>query len=83
MLPDGRRLHLQDGPIDLIIGADGEAAEIRRGYEAAAARFETILDELCAELAILRQRSSGCSAQPSGAVACCMAAGRELLTSAV
>jgi uncharacterized protein len=73
MLPDGRRLHLQDGPIDLIIGADGEAAEIRRGYEAAAARFETILDELCAELAILRQRSSGCSAQPSGAVACCMA----------
>jgi len=73
ILPDGKRLHLQDGPIDLIVGADGEAAEIRQGYKAAADRFETILDELCAELAILRQRSSGCSSRPSGAVACCMA----------
>ena len=26
MLPDGRRLHLQDGPIDLVIGAEGRAA---------------------------------------------------------
>ncbi len=24
MLPDGKRLHLQDGPIDLIVGADGD-----------------------------------------------------------
>ncbi len=54
LLPDGRRLHLNDGPIDLIIGADAEAIEIRRAYQAAANRFVTILDELCAELSLLR-----------------------------
>ena len=27
LLPDGRRLHLNDGPIDLIVGADGSAAK--------------------------------------------------------
>jgi uncharacterized protein len=54
MLPDGRRLHLNDGPIDLIIGADAEQVEIRRAYRAAANRFATILDELCAELSLLR-----------------------------
>ncbi len=54
LLPDGRRLHLNDGPIDLIIGADAEQAEIRRAYQAAANRFVTILDELCAELSLLR-----------------------------
>lgn len=54
LLPDGRRLHLNDGPIDLIIGADAEQVEIRRAYQAAANRFVTILDELCAELSLLR-----------------------------
>ena len=66
MLPDGRRLHLQDGPIDLIIGAEGEDAEIARAYAAAEARFETVLDELCAELTLLRQPVGP---QPQGAVA--------------
>lgn len=55
LLPDGRRLHLHDGPIDLIIGAEGDAACVSKAYAAAAARFETILDELCAELPLLRQ----------------------------
>lgn len=54
LLPDGHRLHLNDGPIDLIIGANGRCAEVRRAYEAAADRFVTILDELCAELSLLR-----------------------------
>ena len=54
MLPDGRRLHLQDGPIDLVIEAFGAAAAVRESYRAAAARFSTILDELCAELPLLR-----------------------------
>jgi ApbE superfamily uncharacterized protein (UPF0280 family) len=61
LLPDGKRLHLSDGPIDLIIGADAPPAQIRRAYEAAAAGFVTILDELCAELPVLRSRiSSAC-----------------------
>jgi len=55
MLPDGKRLHLQDGPIDLIIGAKGAAADIRAAYQAASRRFNGLLDELCAELAELRQ----------------------------
>jgi len=48
------RLHLQDGPIDLIVEAFGAAVEIDRAYGAAEARFITILDELCAELPLLR-----------------------------
>src|SRR5882757_9166821 len=55
LLPDGRRLHLQDGPIDLIIEAKGEAAEVRAAYEAAALRFTGLLDELCGELPELRK----------------------------
>jgi uncharacterized protein len=54
-LADGRRLHLQDGPIDLIVEAHGRAAEVRGAYAAAARRFTGLLDELCGELPILRQ----------------------------
>jgi hypothetical protein len=55
LLPDGRRLHLHDGPIDLIVEAFGASGEINTAYRAAAERFITVLDELCAELSILRQ----------------------------
>ena len=54
LLSDGRRLHLQDGPIDLIVEARGAAGEVRAAYEAAAQRFAGLLDELCAELPELR-----------------------------
>lgn len=54
LLSDGRRLHLQDGPIDLIVEARGRADEVRAAYEAAARRFTGLLDELCAELTELR-----------------------------
>jgi ApbE superfamily uncharacterized protein (UPF0280 family) len=54
LLPDGRRLHLQDGPIDLIIEARGRTDAVRAAYEAAAQRFTGLLDELCAELPALR-----------------------------
>lgn len=66
MLPDGKRLHLQDGPIDLIIGAEGEAEMVQRAYDVAELRFSTILDELCAELFLLRQPTN---TQPDGQVA--------------
>jgi uncharacterized protein len=68
-LPDGRRLHLNDGPIDLIIGADGEPVQVRRAYEAAAARFVGVLDELCAELPLLRSPASAESPRPKGRMA--------------
>lgn len=57
LLSDGRRLHLQDGPIDLIVGARGRADAVRAAYEAAARRFTGLLDELCAELPELRARA--------------------------
>jgi len=59
----GDRLHLQHGPIDLVIGATGgrEAA-----FAAAWDRFRTVLPELVAELGLLR-RAAG--PRPRGAVA--------------
>ena len=69
LLPDGRRLHLHDGPIDLIICADGDAQNVARAYDAAATRFATLLDELCAELSLLRQAVTQDSQRPQGTVA--------------
>jgi len=69
LLPDGRRLHLHDGPIDLIVEAFGEISEVEGAYRAACARFETVLDELCGELPFLRQRCTPDSLWPGGSVA--------------
>jgi ApbE superfamily uncharacterized protein (UPF0280 family) len=63
VLPDGRR-HFHDGPIDLILEASGPLAP--RAYDAAAARFATILEELCLELPRLRADSGP---RPEGVVA--------------
>jgi uncharacterized protein len=54
LLPDGKRLHLQHGPIDLIIGADGTANQVQQAYLQAIARFNSVLDELVSELPVLR-----------------------------
>ena len=54
LLPGGR-LHFHDGPIDLIIQAFGTRSAINNAYQAASARFVTVLDELCQELPLLRQ----------------------------
>ncbi|WP_338697945.1 UPF0280 family protein [Bradyrhizobium sp. 26S5] len=54
LLPDGKRLHLQDGPIDLVVEAKGRDVDVTAAYQAAAARFTGLLDELCAELPELR-----------------------------
>ncbi len=69
MLPDGRRLHLQDGPIDLIIEAFGNPEEINKAYRAATTRFETLLDELCRELKLLRKPAQSGQAWPHGSTA--------------
>src|ERR1700724_1862231 len=69
MLADGRRLHLHDGPIDLIVEAFGTAQEIDAAYRAASARFVTVLDQLCGELACLRSACFAEVAWPQGAVA--------------
>jgi uncharacterized protein len=69
LLPDGKRLHLQDGPIDLIVEADGREADVRAAYRAAAQRFVGLLDELCEELARLRQAADPRQCRLRGAVA--------------
>src|SRR5581483_710746 len=68
-LPDGKRLHLHDGPIDLIIEAFGSKPEVEAAYQAAARRFADVLDELCGELPKLRQPATRDSAAPQGRIA--------------
>lgn len=52
-LPDGR-LHLQHGPIDLVIEAWGGAVQIESAYAQAWARFQDILEGLVSEIELLR-----------------------------
>jgi ApbE superfamily uncharacterized protein (UPF0280 family) len=69
MLPDGRRLHMHDGPIDVIVEAFGAISEIDVAYRAAAVRFVGVLDELCGELEFLRRHACEDGDLPSGAIA--------------
>jgi ApbE superfamily uncharacterized protein (UPF0280 family) len=62
-------VHLQHGPIDLIIEAFGKEASIARAYAAAWARFAPLLEELCDELTILRRAARAGAARPLGRVA--------------
>ncbi|HEY0525182.1 MAG TPA: UPF0280 family protein [Stellaceae bacterium] len=74
LLPDGRRLHLQHGPIDLIIEAFGPPAEITLAYRQAWARFQDILPTLVPELPLLRRAADAGHPGVSGPVACRMLA---------
>jgi len=51
--PDGR-LHLQHGPIDCIVEAWGQPAEVEAAYAQASGRFRDILQALAEELDVLR-----------------------------
>ena len=53
--PDGSRLHLQHGPIDLIIEALGEKEAVAAAYRRAWDRFQPLLDQLVEELPLLRR----------------------------
>jgi ApbE superfamily uncharacterized protein (UPF0280 family) len=68
-LADGRRLHLQDGPIDLIVEARGDEANIRAAYDAAVRRFTGLLDTLCEELPELRKAADPANCRLQGRVA--------------
>jgi len=70
LLNDGRRLHLQHGPIDLIIGLDAATPDDRRrGFAAAAGRFATVLEELVRELPLLRRAARVDGPPPEGDIA--------------
>ncbi len=68
-LADGRRLHLQDGPIDLVVEAWGSDASVRAAYDAAARRFTGLLDTLCEELMELRKAADPANCMLRGNVA--------------
>jgi len=68
VLPDGRR-HFRHGPIDLILEAFGEAAEVEAAYAQGWRRFDGILEELVAELPALRRPTTGNSPSFVGPVA--------------
>jgi ApbE superfamily uncharacterized protein (UPF0280 family) len=59
ILPDGRRLHLHHGPIDMIVEAWGPPEAVAAAYRAAVARFDGLLEELVAELPNLRSSEPG------------------------
>jgi len=70
LLGDGSRLHLQHGPIDLVIGMDAATQSDRtRAFETAAQRFDTMLAELVSELPLLRGAVSADTSPPGGAIA--------------
>ena len=54
ILNDGKRLHLNHGPIDLIIEAFGDHEVVRSAYEKTQIKFNHILIDLVAELSLLR-----------------------------
>jgi ApbE superfamily uncharacterized protein (UPF0280 family) len=75
-LADGR-WHFQHGPIDCIVSADGDAAIVASAAEGAWRRFGSLLDELVAELPLLRADLSAAGAEarrPHGSVAARMVA---------
>ncbi len=69
LLTDRRRLHLQDGPIDLIVEARGNEKNVRAAYDAAVQRFTGLLDTLCEELLELRRPADPVSCRLRGKVA--------------
>ena len=70
-LADGR-WHFQHGPIDCILGADGDAAAVAGAVERAWSRFGGILAELVDELPLLRTdlaSAEGAAVRPRGPIA--------------
>ncbi len=55
LLADGRRLHLQNGPIDLIIEATGAPTEVAAAYAQATRALAPVLEALVEELPLLRR----------------------------
>jgi len=68
-LDKGRRLHLQHGPIDLIIESTGDTDSVQCSYHQAIDAFQSVLPDLVEELGFLRTPLRIDSARPLGVVA--------------
>lgn len=55
IMEDGKRLHLQHGPIDIIAQAFGDQAEVGKAYELAADYFQNVLEAVVNDLALLKR----------------------------
>ena len=69
VLPDGLRLHLQDGPIDIVLQAFGAEDQVHRAHRTAVDRFAAVLDELSSELPLLREQVRFGGREPRGIIA--------------
>lgn len=67
-LPDGRRLHLQHGPMDVIVEVSGSREAVADAETRAIVRFEGILTELVPQLPSLRS-PVGDGEEPVGTIA--------------
>ncbi len=67
-LPNGR-WHLQHGPMDIILGANGSLKAVELAHERAWKRFAVLLDELVRELPLLRLPVRGSACPVRGPVA--------------
>ena len=63
------RLHLQHGPIDIIAHVDAPEGVRKRLYSTASHRFSTVLEELVAEMDLLKQPWSADLPDPKGGIA--------------
>lgn len=68
-LPDGRRLHLRHGPIDLIIEVQGSKEVEQAAIAQVVSVFPKVLPELVRELDLLRKPINLTTAIPDGLVA--------------
>ncbi len=68
-LKPGDRLHLNHGPIDLIVELTGPRPARRMAFRRAVQAFNGVLAGLVGELDLLRQPYSGSTPRPRGAVA--------------
>lgn len=65
----GNRLHLNEGPIDLVIGAEGAPEAIDAAFQRASQRFDGLLGSLVEELPALRTPVSAGRSSVRGPVA--------------
>jgi len=68
-LADGQRLHLQNGPIDLVIGAFGYEAGVKKAYDQAIDAFRNLLSDLVVELPFLMLKIGKTPPKVQGTVA--------------
>ncbi|OED40013.1 hypothetical protein AB833_12550 [Chromatiales bacterium (ex Bugula neritina AB1)] len=70
LINDGKRLHLQHGPIDLIIEVTATEQQVQKAYTRAIDCFSGLLEKLVEELALLRRPSGETAlAELNGSVA--------------